>query len=165
MCLGCVLKVLLRGWYPPRNTSDPSGAKPFWHHFNFADIYTGSIKYIICSRIYSIDSIHPPPFGIKARLGWQGLLLLSYQRLCQIQNAGIGARSFKHSATQALLKLQRLSIVSLRFVPLYAMVTWVPFKIPLWLIQQWRPFVFFCHLRCRAVQHDKSQTHYSLLRS
>ena len=25
-CLGCVLKVLVRGWYPPRNTSGPRGA-------------------------------------------------------------------------------------------------------------------------------------------
>ena len=36
---------------------------------------------------------------------------------------------------------------------------WIPFKIPLlWLIQQWSPIVFFCYLRCLAVQSDKSQT-------
>ena len=56
-------------------------------------------------------------------------------------------------------------LVSLRFVTLWATATWIPFKIPLlWLIQQWSPIVFFCHLRCRAVQRDKSQTHYWVLR-
>ena len=50
--------------------------------------------------------------------------------------------------------------MNLRFVTVYATATWIPFKIPLpWLIQQRSPIVFFCYLRCRAVQHDKSQTH------
>ena len=41
---------------------------------------------------------------------------------------------------------------------------WNPFKIPLlWLIQQWSPIVFFCNLRCHAVQRHKSQTHNSLI--
>ena len=51
--------------------------------------------------------------------------------------------------------------MSFRFVTLYATAMWIPFKIPLlWQIQQWSPIVFFCHLRCRALQRDKSQTHY-----
>ena len=57
-----------------------------------------------------------------------------------------------------------ITLVSLRFVTLYTTATWIPFKIPLlWLIQQWSPIVFFCHLRCRVLQRDKSQTHYCLV--
>ena len=57
-----------------------------------------------------------------------------------------------------------MTVVSLRFVPLHATATWIPFKIPLlWLIQQWSPIVFFYHLRCRAVQRGKSQTHYCVV--
>ena len=53
------------------------------------------------------------------------------------------------------------SIVNLRFVPLYSTATRIPFKVfLLWLIQQWSSIVLFCHQRCRAVQRDKSQTHY-----
>ena len=60
-----------------------------------------------------------------------------------------------------LLDVGFLTLVSLRFFTLYATATWIPFKISLlWLIQQWGPIVFFCHLRCRVVQRDKSQTHY-----
>ena len=58
----------------------------------------------------------------------------------------------------------QLSLVSFRFVALYAMATWISFKISLlWLIQQWSLIVFFCHLRCRVVQRDKSQTQYYLI--
>ena len=58
---------------------------------------------------------------------------------------------------KSLLQVPPFLIVSLRFDT----TTWIPFKIPLlWLIYQWNPIIFFCHLRCRAVQRDKSQTHY-----
>ena len=52
--------------------------------------------------------------------------------------------------------------MSLRFVTLYPTATQISFKILLlWLIKQWSSIWFFFHLRCRAVQRDKSQTHHN----
>ena len=76
--------------------------------------------------------------------------------ISNIRTTSRPSRPFIHSFAGCIITL-----VSLRFVTLYATATWIPFKIALlWLIQQWSPIVFFCHLRCRAVQRDKSQTHY-----
>ena len=72
-------------------------------------------------------------------------------------------RSNAKNAKSLLFRVLQKIIVSLWFGTLCATATWVSFKIALlWLIQQWSHFVFFCHLRCRAVQPVKSQTHFYL---
>ena len=39
-------------------------------------------------------------------------------------------------------------------------MTIIPFKVLLWLIQQWSSIVFLCHLYFSALQRDKLLTHY-----
>ena len=89
----------------------------------------------------------------QCRILWTGVFVLRFVDIIYPTNLDVD--KFQDS-TQVL--------VSLRFNTLYAKATWISFKIALlWLIQQEEPsLVFFCHLRCRAVQRLKSQTHHCL---